>query len=37
VVTEGLTRNGKNEEQTLAMLKEFTAEIAPTFMLPREP
>lgn len=37
VVTEGLTRNGKNEEQTLAMLKEFTAEIAPTFMLPRDP
>lgn len=36
VVTEGLTRNGKNEEETLAMLKDFTAEIVPTFMLPRE-
>jgi hypothetical protein len=32
IVTEGFLPNGKNETQTVQMLKEFTAEIAPTFM-----
>lgn len=36
LVTEGLQRNGKSEEQTLEMLKQFTAEIAPEFMLEHE-
>lgn len=36
MVTEGFKRDGKNEAETLEMLKEFTAEVAPTFMLPRE-
>lgn len=32
IVTEGFLPQGKNEAQTVQMLKEFTAEIAPTFM-----
>lgn len=32
IVTEGFVPGGKNEPQTVQMLKEFTAEIAPTFM-----
>jgi hypothetical protein len=36
MVTEGLVRNGKNEAETLDMLKQFAAEIAPSFMLPIE-
>jgi hypothetical protein len=32
IITEGFLPNGKNETQTVQMLKEFTAEIAPTFM-----
>lgn len=32
IVTEGFLPMGKNEAQTVQMLKEFTAEIAPTFM-----
>jgi hypothetical protein len=32
VVTEGYMPLGKNEAQTVAMLKQFTAEVAPTFM-----
>lgn len=32
IVTEGFLPLGKNEAQTVQMLKEFTAEIAPTFM-----
>jgi EpsI family protein len=28
-VTEGLRRNGKNNEQTIQMLEEFTAQVAP--------
>lgn len=32
IVTEGFLPGGKNEPQTVQMLKEFTAEIAPTFM-----
>jgi hypothetical protein len=32
IVTEGFAPLGKNEAQTVQMLKEFTAEIAPTFM-----
>lgn len=31
IVTEGFVPGGKNEPQTVQMLKEFTAEIAPTF------
>jgi hypothetical protein len=36
MVTEGLVRNGKDEAQTLSMLKDFTAEIVPTFMISEE-
>jgi hypothetical protein len=32
IVTEGFAPLGKNDAQTVQMLKEFTAEIAPTFM-----
>ena len=32
IVTEGFLPGGKSEPQTVQMLKEFTAEIAPTFM-----
>ena len=32
IVTDGFVPGGKNEPQTVQMLKEFTAEIAPTFM-----
>jgi len=32
IVTEGFLPGGKSESQTVQMLKEFTAEIAPTFM-----
>lgn len=32
VVTEGFVPKGKNESQTVEMLKQFTAQIAPTFM-----
>lgn len=32
IITEGFLPNGKNETQTVQMLKEFTAEIAPSFM-----
>ncbi|NDA10245.1 MAG: exosortase-associated EpsI family protein [Verrucomicrobia bacterium] len=32
IVTEGFVSGGKNEPQTVQMLKEFTAQIAPTFM-----
>ena len=32
IVTEGFLPGGKNEPQTVEMLKEFTAQIAPTFM-----
>jgi len=32
VVTEGYMPLGKNEAQTVEMLKQFTAEVAPTFM-----
>ena len=32
IITEGFVPMGKNEAQTVQMLKEFTAEIAPTFM-----
>jgi hypothetical protein len=32
IVTEGFAPLGKDEAQTVQMLKEFTAEIAPTFM-----
>ena len=32
IITEGFVPLGKNEAQTVQMLKEFTAEIAPTFM-----
>jgi len=32
IVTEGLVPNGKNETQTVEMLKQFTGQIAPTFM-----
>ena len=32
IVTEGFLPGGKNELQTVEMLKEFTAQIAPTFM-----
>lgn len=32
LVTEGLSLNGKDEVQTLEMLKAFTADIAPAFM-----
>ncbi|MDX6767736.1 MAG: EpsI family protein [Candidatus Methylacidiphilales bacterium] len=36
VVTQGYVLNGKDEAQTLDMLKSFTSEIAPSFLLPRE-
>lgn len=32
VVTEGFVPRGKNEVQTVEMLKQFTSQIAPTFM-----
>jgi hypothetical protein len=32
VVTEGFLPMGKNEIQTIEMLKQFTAEAAPSFM-----
>jgi len=32
VVTEGFLPMGKNETQTIEMLKQFTAEAAPSFM-----
>jgi len=32
IVTEGLVPNGKNEMQTVEMLKQFTGQIAPTFI-----
>jgi EpsI family protein len=32
IVTEGFVPNGKNEAQTVEMLKQFTGQIAPTFM-----
>ena len=32
IVTEGFVPNGKNEIQTVEMLKQFTGQIAPTFM-----
>jgi len=32
IVTEGFVPGGKNEPETVRMLKEFTGEIAPTFM-----
>lgn len=32
IVTEGFVPNGKNEVQTVEMLKQFTAQLAPTFM-----
>ena len=32
IVTEGFLPGGKNEPETVRMLKEFAAEIAPTFM-----
>jgi len=32
IVTEGFVPHGKNETQTVEMLKQFTAQIAPTFM-----
>lgn len=32
IVTEGFVPNGKNETQTVEMLRQFTAQLAPTFM-----
>ncbi|NBS14522.1 MAG: EpsI family protein [Verrucomicrobia bacterium] len=32
IVTEGFVPNGKNEAQTVEMLRQFTGQIAPTFM-----
>jgi len=32
IVTEGFVPNGKNETQTVEMLKQFTGQMAPTFM-----
>jgi hypothetical protein len=32
IVTEGFVPQGKNEAQTVEMLKQFTAQVAPTFM-----
>jgi hypothetical protein len=32
IVTEGFLPNGKSETQTVQMLREFTSEVAPTFM-----
>jgi hypothetical protein len=32
VVTEGFLPGGKNDAQTVEMLKQFTAEAAPTFI-----
>jgi hypothetical protein len=32
IIAEGFLPNGKNEMQTVKMLREFTSEIAPTFM-----
>jgi len=32
IITEGFLPGGKNEAETVKMLKEFTGEIAPTFM-----
>jgi hypothetical protein len=32
VVTEGFLPGGKNDAQTVEMLKKFTAEVAPSFI-----
>lgn len=37
VVTEGFLPLGKNEAQTVEMLKRFTAEVAPSFMRESQP
>lgn len=35
-VTEGITRNGKNDEETIEMLKEFTSKIGPYILQSEE-